>query len=225
MSATHKVVVVGDAILGRNESIAAETRRRLEAAGVFAVNLLSSPGAGKTALLERTLTDCASQLSMAVIVGDLQTDNDAVRLNRCGSRVVQIVTGEVCHLDASMAANGIEAVGLHDLEVLFIENVGNLVCPAAFDLGEAARVALLSVTEGEDKPLKYPAAFAGAQLVLITKVDIAPVLGVDMALMHDNIRKVAPRAQALEVSSRSGEGMHAWYAWLKGHVEGCAVRP
>ncbi len=219
MSASHKVIVVGDAILGRNDKIAAMTRRRLADAGVFAINLLSSPGSGKTALLERTLTDCSAKWSMAVVVGDLQTDNDAVRLNRCGSPVVQIVTGEVCHLDAQMTASGIEEIGLDDLDILFIENVGNLVCPAAFDLGEGARVALLSVTEGEDKPLKYPAAFSKASIVLITKVDIAEVLGVDLELMHRHILKVAPRAEIIEVSSRSGEGMQAWYDWLHLHVQ------
>ncbi len=219
MSATHKVVVMGDTILGRNDRQASETRRKLTEAGIFSINLLSSPGAGKTALLERTLGDCADKWAMAVVVGDLQTDNDAVRLSRFGVPVVQVVTGEVCHLDAQMTATGIDEVGTDDLDILFIENVGNLVCPAAFDLGEASRVALLSVTEGEDKPLKYPSVFATASLVAITKVDIANTLGVDMPLMRDNIRKAAPRAEILELSSRTGEGMPNWYAWLNTNVQ------
>ena len=201
-------------LLAKNDHRAAHNREHFRRAGVLALNLLSSPGSGKTRLLERTLVDLAGRLRMGVIVGDLQTDNDARRLSGRGAEVVPITTGNVCHLEAGMVHRACHALDLDALDVLFIENVGNLVCPAAFDLGEAARVVLLSTAEGEDKPQKYPEAFKSAQLVLITKMDMAEAAGFDRAAALDNVRAVAPQAALLEVSARSGVGLPDWYAWL-----------
>jgi hydrogenase nickel incorporation protein HypB len=205
---------MGLSVLQRNAELAAHNRERFNGAGVLALNILSAPGSGKTALLERTLADCAGRWRMGVIVGDLQTDNDARRLRRTGSPAVQITTGAACHLDAHMVAHASDDVKFRDLDILFIENVGNLVCPALFDLGEHARVVLFSVTEGEDKPLKYPTIFADADLVLITKSDLAGPADFRSADAHAGIRAAAPRADILTLSSRSGDGMHGWYEWL-----------
>ena len=203
-------VPVGQRLLARNDQLAALNRQRFADAGVRVVNLLSSPGSGKTALLEALAR--AGGARMAVIVGDLATDNDARRLREVGVPAVQITTGQACHLEASMvarAADELEAKGvpLASLDWLVIENVGNLVCPAAYDLGESLRVVLLSVTEGEDKPLKYPATFHSADLVLIGKNDLAAVVGFDRERTHANVARVAPAARRLEVSARSGEGL------------------
>ncbi|MEB3172788.1 MAG: hydrogenase nickel incorporation protein HypB [Cyanobacteriota bacterium] len=206
------------ALLQRNDAGAAELRRRFEAAGVLAVNLLSSPGSGKTALLE-ALARRLDPARLAVIVGDLTTDNDARRLQAAGVPAVQISTGQACHLEAAMVADGLhrlehQGVALEQLELLLIENVGNLVCPGAYDLGESLRLVLLSVTEGEDKPLKYAPIFHGADLVLISKVDLAEAVGFDRAAAHAAIARVAPHARVLEVSARSGQGLDALIAAL-----------
>jgi len=203
---------VGQRLLARNDQLAALNRQRFAEAGVRVVNLLSSPGSGKTALLEALARVGGGR--MAVIVGDLATDNDARRLREAGVPAVQITTGQACHLEAAMvarAADELEAAGvpLASLDWLVIENVGNLVCPAAYDLGESLRVVLLSVTEGEDKPLKYPATFHSADLVLISKNDLAEAVGFDRERTHANVARVAPAARRLEVSARSGEGLAA----------------
>lgn len=207
-------IKVEKGVMALNNQYAAANRQRLQAAGVRTLNVLSSPGSGKTTLLSRTLLELRNQLKMAVIVGDLATDNDAERLQVGGATAVQIQTGSLCHLEAAMIARALDALNLEELDLLFIENVGNLVCPAAYDLGEAARVVLFSTTEGEDKPLKYPQMFKRADLVLITKIDLAEVLGFDRALALENLRLVAPQAQVLEVSARSGAGLEAWYRYL-----------
>jgi hydrogenase nickel incorporation protein HypB len=194
--------------------LAQDNRARFEAAGLFAVNLLSSPGAGKTALLERTLADLASRLRAAVIVGDLATDNDARRLRRAGAPAVQITTGTVCHLDASMVARACADLDLDALDLLFIENVGNLVCPAGYDLGEGARVVLFSVTEGEDKPLKYPTMFKSADVVLVTKTDLIGPAGFDRETALGNVGRIAPQARIIELSARTGAGLDGWYDYL-----------
>ena len=196
-------------MLQRNDESASELRRRFQVAGVTVVNLLSSPGSGKTALLE-ALAGLPSR--MAAIVGDLATDNDARRLRAAGLPAAQVTTGQACHLEAAMVAEGLhrlhhQGVELNDLDLLVIENVGNLVCPGAYDLGESLRVVLLSTTEGEDKPLKYSPIFQNADLVLITKIDLADAVGFDRTAAHAAIARVAPRATVLEVSARSGEGM------------------
>jgi hydrogenase nickel incorporation protein HypB len=210
-----RIVEVRQGILKKNDLLAAELRRRFAAAGVYVVNLVSSPGAGKTAFLERTLGDlCAGGDRVAALVGDLATENDAERLRRSGAPVRQIVTGTVCHLDAEMVARALDGWDLDSLDYLFVENVGNLVCPASYDLGEHLRVVLMSVTEGEDKPRKYPTIFNGADLAVITKVDAAEVLGFDRAAAYRSLEAVRPGLPVLETSARSGQGMGEWMEWL-----------
>jgi hydrogenase nickel incorporation protein HypB len=202
-------------LLDENDRRAAENRAFFQARGIRALNLVSSPGAGKTTLLGRTLDALAGEVSCAVLVGDLETDNDAQRLRREGLPVVQITTGVTCHIDASMVARGLAALPLDGVRLLFIENVGNLVCPASFDLGENRRVTLLSCTEGEDKPLKYPPIFTSAHAVVVNKIDAAAALGFDRAAALANVRRVAPLAEIFELSARSGEGMDRWLAYLR----------
>jgi hydrogenase nickel incorporation protein HypB len=205
-------------ILARNDRLAERNRGFLAAMGTVAVNLLSSPGAGKTTLLEATLAALAGSPRAAVINGDLATDNDALRLHAAGAPVAQITTGNVCHLDAEMVARGIQQLPLDGCRLLFIENVGNLVCPASYDLGETKRVVLFSVTEGEDKPLKYPPAFHSADLVVITKTDLAAAVEFNRPAAVANLRRIAHHAGILEVSAKTGDGMEAWLAWLRGLV-------
>ena len=205
-------------LLEKNDRRAERNRTFFRERGLLALNLVSSPGTGKTALLERTLDDLGREVKCAVLVGDLETDRDAQRLHRPHVSVAQITTGSACHLDAEMVARGLEALELDQVRLLFIENVGNLVCPASFDLGEALRVVLLSTTEGEDKPLKYPPIFKSAQVVLLTKIDLEDRLGFDRAAALENIRRIAPQARVLALSSRSGEGMAEWYQLLRGEL-------
>lgn len=205
-------VVLEHSLLAQNDHLAAHNRLHFRSAGVRVVNLLSSPGSGKTALLERLAATVPSTLRLAALVGDLATDNDARRLEQAGLPSLQITTGHVCHLEAEMVHHGLEALAaagypLKALDLLLIENVGNLVCPAAFDLGEDLRLVLLSVTEGEDKPLKYPATFQSADLVVLTKVDLAEAVGFNRSLAHHHLHQVAPTARVVETSARSGEGM------------------
>ena len=205
-------------LLEKNDILAERNRGYFLGRGMLALNLVSSPGAGKTTLLERTLDEFGRQHKCGVVVGDLETDNDAQRLNREHASVAQIITGTACHLDASMVARGVESLDLDGVKVLFIENVGNLVCPASFDLGEQIRVVLLSTTEGEDKPLKYPPIFKSAHVVLLTKVDVADVLGFKIPVAVDNIRRIAPQARLIQISTRSGQGMEEWYEFLRSHL-------
>ena len=198
-------------LLDENDRRAAENRTFLQQRGIRALNFVSSPGAGKTALLERTLDALAGEVRCAVLVGDLETDNDARRLRREGLPVAQITTGGTCHLDASMVARGLAALPLDEVRLLFVENVGNLVCPASFDLGENRRITLLSCTEGEDKPL----IFTSAHAVIVNKIDVAAVLGFDRAAALANIRRVAPQAEIFELSARTGEGFDRWLAYLR----------
>ncbi len=213
---TPRIVTVRQNILRANDEQAARNRLVFARHGLRVLNLASSPGAGKTALLERTLKDLGGSVRLAVAVGDLATENDAVRLRQHGVQAEQIVTGTVCHLDAGMIGAVLPRFDLTTLDVLLLENVGNLVCPASYDLGESARAVLLSVTEGEDKPLKYPTIFNTADVVVITKMDIAPFVGYDRALALENIDRARPGVQVIEVSSRTGEGMEAWYGFVRG---------
>jgi len=209
---TARRLELATALLARNAALAARLRQRFSAAGLGAVNLLSSPGSGKTALLERLGRDlAAANRRLAVIVGDLATDHDARRLQAAGVAAVQITTGQACHLEAAMVERALALLAqpLESLDLLVIENVGNLVCPAAYDLGESQRLVLLSVTEGEDKPLKYPATFHSADVVVISKCDLAAAVGFDRAQAHRHIQLVAPRARIIEVSARTGEGLAA----------------
>jgi hydrogenase nickel incorporation protein HypB len=211
----RRTVSVRQAILAKNDRLAERNRGYFKAKGLLVLNVLSSPGSGKTAFIERTVADLGDRLRVGVIAGDLETDNDARRLRARGVPTVQITTGNVCHLEAEMVARAMEKIPLDGLDVLVIENVGNLVCPASYDLGEDLRVVLLSVTEGEDKPLKYPVMFRTAQVVVVNKMDIAEAVGFDRDLAVRNIRRVAPEATILEVSARTGQGMAQWYAYLE----------
>lgn len=202
-------------LLEKNDILAERNRGYFLGRGLAALNLVSSPGAGKTTLLERTLDEFGRETRCAVLVGDLETDNDGRRLSRPHAPVAQITTNTVCHLDAAMIARAAQSINLDGVRVLFIENVGNLVCPASFDLGEQARVVLLSTTEGEDKPLKYPPIFKSANVVLLTKIDVADVLGFNRQTAVENIRRIAPQAKLIQLSARTGEGLDEWYAYLK----------
>ena len=212
--AERRTVAVRRAVLTKNDQLAERNRGFFGAKGLLVANVLSSPGSGKTAFLERMATDLTGRVRFGVIVGDLATDLDAQRLRKCGVPTVQVSTGSVCHLDAEMVATAMEKLPLDDLDVLVIENVGNLVCPASYDLGEHFRVVLVSVTEGEDKPLKYPVIFKTAQVVVVNKMDIAVAAGFDRETALSNIRRVAPATTIFEVSSRTGQGMDRWYEYL-----------
>ncbi|BFM41354.1 hydrogenase nickel incorporation protein HypB [Synechocystis sp. LKSZ1] len=216
--APERLLEITQSILSKNDRLAERNRGYFQAKEVYVLNLLSSPGAGKTSFIERTLRDCQASHPMAVIVGDLETDNDAQRLRQTGAKAIQITTGNLCHLEAEMISQAARRLDLEGLEVLFIENVGNLVCPAAYDLGENLRLVLFSVTEGEDKPLKYPTMFKSAQVVVITKIDIAEAVGFDRDMALKNLQQVAPQATILEVSARSGQGMATWYHYLTGFI-------
>jgi hydrogenase nickel incorporation protein HypB len=212
---TSRIVEVRQHVLKKNDLLARGLRSRFEQAGVFVVSLVSSPGAGKTALLEKTLTTLAPDARVAALVGDLATDRDAARLRTAGVPVRQITTGTVCHLDADMVEAALSDWALDDLDFLFIENVGNLVCPASYDLGEHLRVVLLSVTEGEDKPLKYPTIFNTADVAVITKTDLAGACDFDRGMALHNIEEMRPGLPVLEVSSRTGAGMSGWLTTLR----------
>ena len=218
-----EAVNLHERILSGNERQAAHNRHHFRERGVLAINVMGSPGAGKTALLEATALALAGRRAIGALAGDLATDNDADRLKAAGIRARSITTGMACHLDAAMVHNGLHELSWNDLDYLFIENVGNLVCPAVYDLGQAANVVLLSVTEGEDKPLKYPVMFQAANLVVITKTDLLPHLpDIDMARIIDSINCVMPEPRILQVASRRGTGMDAWIDWLL-HEERKAV--
>jgi hydrogenase nickel incorporation protein HypB len=211
----RRTISIGQSILSQNDRLAERNRGYFMAKGMSVLNVLSSPGAGKTELLERTMTELRDRLKSAIIVGDLATDNDAQRLRRSGAEVIQITTGSVCHLEAEMIAKALQQMHLDGVKLLAIENVGNLVCPAAYDLGENLRVVLFSVTEGEDKPLKYPVMFKTADIVLISKIDLAEVVEFNRELALHNIHQIAPQANILEVSAKTGVGMEDWCELLQ----------
>jgi hydrogenase nickel incorporation protein HypB len=210
-----RMVRIEQDILGRNDAYAADTRRRLRQRGIFAINLVSSPGSGKTTLLVRSIEALRDELPIAVIEGDQQTTVDAERIRGTGVPALQINTGKGCHLDAQMVGTAIERLRPPDGSMLLIENVGNLVCPAAFDLGEAHKVVILSVTEGEDKPLKYPDMFRAADLMLLNKVDLLPYLDFDTDKALAAARRVNPRLQVMQLSATTGAGFAAWLDWLR----------
>jgi hydrogenase nickel incorporation protein HypB len=210
MSAQPRIVEVRERVLKQNDFLARELRQRFHEAQVRVISLVSSPGSGKTTLLEETLRTLAGNRNVAALVGDLATENDARRLRRSGARVKQITTGTVCHLDASMIATAISDWDLAALDILFVENVGNLVCPASYDLGEDLRVVLLATTEGEDKPLKYPTIFNTADIAVITKIDLAVAVEFDADTAYRNIQTVRPKMTVLELSAKTGTGMEAW---------------
>jgi hydrogenase nickel incorporation protein HypB len=233
MNRDSRLIEVRQNVLKRNDLVARELRQEFRRAGVFVVSLVSSPGAGKTMLLEKTLTMLQSQYRVAALVGDLATENDAARLARSQAPVRQIVTGTVCHLEAQMVRTALDGWTLADLDFLFIENVGNLVCPASYDLGEDLRVVLMSVTEGEDKPLKYPPIFHGADLAVITKTDLAEAVEFDSEAAARNVQAVRPGLPLIYVSAKKGDGMQEWLQLLVslagpaecsvGDAAGCAL--
>jgi len=202
-------------VLSENDRIAGELRTRWREHGISCFNLISSPGAGKTTLLERTLEGFPRGERVAVLTGDIQTDNDARRLARFGFPVRQITTGGACHLDARMVERALANWRLAELDLLLIENVGNLVCPASYDLGEAAKIVVLSVTEGDDKPLKYPAIFFRAELLVLSKIDLLPYVPFNLTSARENALRVHPGMEILELSSTTGEGLGDWRRWLE----------
>ncbi|MGB8329387.1 MAG: hydrogenase nickel incorporation protein HypB [Polyangiales bacterium] len=208
-------IEVQQRILSANDGQAAHNRKHFEELAVLAINLMGSPGAGKTAVLEATARAAAGRLKLGAVSGDLATDRDADRLNASGIISTTITTGSACHLDARLVHHAMHQFPSDDRDIFFIENVGNLVCPAIYDLGQAANVVALSVTEGEDKPLKYPVMFQKADLVLLTKIDLIPHLDFDVTAVEDAIARVMPEASLLKVSAKTGEGIDAWLQWLE----------
>ena len=210
-----RMVQIEQSILSKNDQYAAKNRAIFASQQILALNLVSSPGSGKTSLLTKTLEILSSKIDCAVIEGDQETANDAERIRETGVQAIQINTGKGCHLDAHMVGHAFESFAFKDQGLLFIENVGNLVCPAGFDLGEAHKVAILSVTEGEDKPLKYPDMFHASDLMLLNKADLLPHLDFDVEACMANARKVNPNIEIIQCSARTGEGMEQWLQWLE----------
>ena len=215
-----QTIALEAAVLGKNQALAERNRGWLAGRGVLALNLMSSPGAGKTTLLERSIHDLHGRVSISVVEGDQATVRDAERIRATGAKAVQVNTGTGCHLEADMLARALDLLQPAAGSLLVIENVGNLVCPALFDLGESARVVIFSVTEGEDKPLKYPHMFSTADVLLLSKIDLLPHLRVNLQLMLDNALTVNPRLKIFPVSAYTGEGLGAWYGWLRGELAG-----
>jgi hydrogenase nickel incorporation protein HypB len=209
-------VAVEQKVLNENQRIAAELRERFRQHNIICLNLISSPGSGKTSLLERTLGSFDRGTRVAVLTGDIQTENDARRLTPFGFPAKQITTGGTCHLDARMIEKALADWRLDDIELLLIENVGNLVCPSSYDLGEAAKIVILSVTEGEDKPLKYPSIFSKAEVMVLNKIDLLPYVNFDLQQVRANAQRVHPGIEIVEVSCTTGAGLDQWSAWLEG---------
>ena len=215
MGSQPRLVEVRKNVLKQNDVVARALRERFHAAGVFVVSLVSSPGSGKTMFLEKTLTSLRPDFRVAALVGDLATENDAARLARSQAPVKQIITGTLCHLEASMVENALQEWDLNALDFLFIENVGNLVCPSSYDLGEDLRLVLISVTEGEDKPLKYPTIFNSADVAIVTKMDLAAAVEFDADAACGNIQAVRPGMKIFQLSAKKGEGMEDFLSFLK----------
>ena len=211
-------------ILDKNDQIAAEVNTLLSSKGIFVFNLLGSPGSGKTSLLERTIEALKGEIRLAVIEGDLFTSKDAERIDRHGVPVVQINTGGGCHLDANMVKNVLDRLDLDNLDMIVIENVGNLVCPAEFNIGEDVKVTVLSITEGEDKPLKYPLMFKQAAVAILNKVDLLPYTSFDMAVAIEDITSINPAITLIQASCRTGEGLEPWLDWLRSQVRSKQAR-
>jgi hydrogenase nickel incorporation protein HypB len=214
----NNTITLEKEILGKNQLLAERNRGWLGGRGILALNLVSSPGSGKTTLLERTILDLKSEVEIGVIEGDQETINDAERIRATGCKAVQINTGTGCHLEAEMLGRGLKSLNPAPNSLLFIENVGNLVCPALFDLGERAKVAILSVTEGEDKPLKYPHMFRASELMILNKIDLLPYVKFDVARCLAYAKEVNPKIEVFQVSATTGEGMESWYGWLRNKI-------
>jgi hydrogenase nickel incorporation protein HypB len=212
-------ITIEQKVLSENDRLAAELRLKFAQQRVLCLNLVSSPGSGKTSLLEKTLAALNNELRIALVAGDVQTENDARRLERAGGRIVRpIVTGGTCHLDARMVAKALESVPLSDLDILFIENVGNLVCPSSYDLGEVWKVVRISTTEGDDKPLKYPGMFRRSSVMVINKTDLIGSSEFNMGTVRENALTINGQLTIIELSCRSGEGLQTWYAWLRSQI-------
>jgi hydrogenase nickel incorporation protein HypB len=215
-----KKIDIQKKVLSENDRLAAEIRDKLAVSKTMALNLVSSPGSGKTSLLEKTLQALKDRLNMVLVAGDVQTENDSIRLTKAGGKVVRpIITGGACHLDARMVTKALEDVDLTGVELLFIENVGNLVCPSSYDLGEDMKVVLISTTEGDDKPLKYPAMFRRSSVMVINKIDLLGMSDFDIARVKENALKINGNLNIIEVSCRTGAGLDQWYDWLTGIVK------
>jgi len=212
-------VTIEKKVLSENDRLAAEIRSTLENLGVFCINMVSSPGSGKTSILERTLAHFGESIPTALIAGDVQTENDADRLKKAGGKTVRAIeTGGACHLDAKMVKRVLDDIDLQDIRLLFIENVGNLVCPASFDLGEDLKVVLMSTTEGDDKPLKYPSMFRRSSVMIINKCDLLGLSNFDKEKARENALTINGKMKIIEVSCRTGEGLEEWYDWLESSV-------
>jgi hydrogenase nickel incorporation protein HypB len=212
-----KKIELQQKVLSANDKLAMKIRRRLEANQIVCLNLVSSPGSGKTSLLEKTLAALNDKLNMVLIAGDVQTENDSIRLTRAGGRIVKpIITGGACHLDAAMISKAIENIELDNADLLIIENVGNLVCPSSYDLGETMKVVLISTTEGDDKPLKYPAMFRRSSIMVINKLDLLGLSDFDINKAKENALKINSNLRIFELSCKTGEGMISWFDWLEG---------
>jgi hydrogenase nickel incorporation protein HypB len=209
-----RTIALERAVLAKNDRLAEANRRRLTASGILALNLVSSPGSGKTTLLERTIRDLGADVPLVVIEGDQATEHDSARIRAAGARALQVNTGTGCHLDAEMVSRALDALAPAANSVVMIENVGNLVCPALFDLGERAKVAILSVTEGADKPAKYPHLFAAADVMIVNKIDLLPYVDFDVQRCIDYARAVRPGIEVILLSATTGENLEAWYAWI-----------
>ncbi|MGB9594763.1 MAG: hydrogenase nickel incorporation protein HypB [Candidatus Poribacteria bacterium] len=213
-----KVSVVEN-ILKANDSIAEQNKKFFKSKGVLTINIMSGPGAGKTSLIEKTINDTSDNLNIAVIEGDIQTTYDADRIAKTGAQVVQINTGGACHLDANMVSQSLDQLELDSVDLLIIENVGNLVCPAEFKLGQDFNITLLSITEGDDKPFKYPLIFNVSHLLLINKIDLLPYIDCDIEKIRDGALRINPDIEILEISCKTGEGLNNWYDWLMRKLE------
>lgn len=218
-------VAIQKKVLNENQILAEQLRERYRQHGILCVNFISAPGSGKTLLLEKTLERMDKGSRVAVLTGDLQTENDAKRLEQFGFPVKQIVTGGTCHLDARMVERHLADWNLENLDLLVVENVGNLVCPSSYDLGEDAKIVLLSTAEGEDKPLKYPSIFFKSELMILTKIDLLPYITFKAELAKENARRVHPQLEILDVSSTTGEGLDAWMAWLAARQRKAKEKP
>ena len=210
-----KILEVKQSIFASNDEQAAALRAELKQEKIFLLNLMSAPGSGKTTTLRRTIAALQNELRIGVMEADIDSDVDARAIAETGAKAIQLHTGGMCHLDAGMTKQGLDGLGVDDVDLAILENVGNLVCPAEFDLGEAHKVVVISVTEGEDKPLKNPDMFAAADLMIINKIDLAPYVKFDLDKCEENARRVNPRIQSLRVSATTGEGLEKWLAWLK----------
>ena len=214
----YRVIEVKQSVLASNEQKADELRSKMKEKGTLLINLMSSPGSGKTTMLRRTIKALKGELDIAVMEADIDSDVDAAAISEVGAQTIQLHTGGMCHLDAAMCAQGLEGLAAGDTDVIFLENVGNLVCPAEFDTGAGVNVTILSVPEGDDKPLKYPLMYQGCDLVLVNKTDVMPYFDFDLDTLCKNVAMRNPKARVIPISAQTGDGMDVWYQWLRERV-------